>query len=311
MSKNMKSKKLTGNLMLLLAAVIWGTTFVAQSEGMDYMGPLTYQALRSILGGLFLIPLILIKDLFKKKKGSYSPPSRKTQKRTLFVGVLCGIILTVAALLQQYGIALGTTGDKAGFITALYIVLVPVFGLFLKKRVHPIIWIGVALAVLGLYFLCIQNNFTVLPCDLITLGCAVVFALHIITIDNLAAPLDGIRISCIQFFTSAVISGIAMFIFESPSFSAVMSGWFFVVYAGVLSSGVAYTLQILGQQRTEPCVASILMSMESLFAVLGTIVFTALTGSVQLPTAREWIGCALMFTAIILAQLPDIIKKKN
>lgn len=306
----MKSQKLIGNLMLLVAALLWGTTFVAQSEGMDHMGPLTYQAARSVLGGLFLIPVICIFDGIKRKKGTYTAPTRETKKKTLTAGIICGVILTVAALLQQYGIALGTTSDKAGFITALYIVLVPVFGLFLKKRVHPLVWISVAVAVLGLYFLCIQGGLTILPCDLVTLCCAAVFAIHIIAIDNLAAPLDGIRISCIQFFTSALLSGIAMFIFEEPTVSALLDGWITVVYAGILSSGVAYTLQILGQQRTEPSVASILMSLESLFAVLGTIVFTAFTGSVQLPTAREWIGCALMFTAIMLTQIPDLIKKK-
>ena len=297
--------------MLLLAALLWGTTFVAQSEGMDYMGPLTYQASRSVLGGLFLIPIIIFCDALKKKKGTYSAPSLKTKKKTLLVGVLCGIILTVAALLQQYGIFLGTTSDKAGFITALYIVLVPVYGLFLKKKAHPIIWVSVAVAVAGLYFLCIQGDLSVLPCDLVTLCCAVVFALHITVIDNLASPLDGVRISCIQFFTSAVISGIAMFIFEEPSVDAILSGWVSIVYAGILSSGVAYTLQILGQQRTDPAVASILMSLESLFAVLGTIVFTAITGTPQMPTAREWIGCVLMFSAIMLTQVPDLIHSKK
>ena len=297
--------------MLLIAAILWGTTFVAQSEGMEYVGPLTYQATRSVLGGLFLIPLILFMDLAKKKKGTFVAPSKETKKKTLLVGVLCGIVLTVAALLQQYGIALGTTSDKAGFITALYIVLVPVYGLFLKKKVHPIIWVSVGIAVFGLYFLCIQGDFSVLPCDLVTLGCAAVFALHIVVIDNLASPLDGVRISCIQFFTSAVISGIAMFIFEEPSFYAIMSGWVTIAYAGILSSGVAYTLQILGQQRTDPAVASILMSLESLFAVVGTIVFTVLLGAPKLPTVREWIGCALMFSAIMLTQLPDIIKSEK
>ncbi|MBQ2729845.1 MAG: DMT family transporter [Clostridia bacterium] len=306
-----KSQKLVGNIMLLIAALLWGTTFVAQSEGMDHMGPLTYQASRSVLGGAFLIPIILLMDLAKKKRGTYTPPSKATKMKTLTVGIICGVILTVAALLQQYGIALGTTSDKAGFITALYIVLVPVFGLFFRKRVHPLVWCSVAVAVFGLYFLCIQGDFSVLPCDLVTLMCAVVFALHIITIDNLAAPLDGVRISCIQFFTSALISGIAMFIFEEPSLSALFDGWISVAYAGILSSGVAYTLQILGQQRTEPCVASILMSLESLFAVLGTIAFTALLGPPDLPTAREWIGCGLMFFAIMLTQLPDVLKKKQ
>jgi len=297
--------------MLLLAALLWGTTFVAQSEGMDHMGPLTYQAARSVLGGIFLIPIILAGDGIKKKKGTFKAPDKKTNKKTLTVGIICGIVLTVAALLQQYGIALGTTSDKAGFITALYIVLVPVYGLFLKKKVHPIIWVSIGVAVFGLYFLCIQGDFSVLPCDLVTLACAVVFALHITVIDNLASPLDGVRISCIQFFTSAVISGIAMFIFEEPSIAALRDGWISVAYAGILSSGVAYTLQILGQQRTDPCVASILMSLESLFAVLGTIAFTAIVGEVQLPTAREWIGCALMFTAIMLTQVPDILKKST
>ena len=296
--------------MLLLAALFWGTTFVAQSEGMDHMGPLTYQAARSVLGGAFLIPVALGSDAIKKKKGTYSSPDQKTKKKTLIVGIICGVILTVSALLQQYGIALGTSSDKAGFITALYIVLVPIFGLFLKKKVHPVIWISIALAVGGLYFLCIQGDFTVLPCDIITLGCAFGFTFHIIAIDNLAAPLDGIRISCIQFFTSAVLAEIGMFIFEEPSFAAITNGWVSIAYAGILSSGVAFTLQILGQQRTEPAIASILMSLESLFAVLGTIVFTAILGAPKLPTTREWVGCALMFTAIMLTQLPDLIKKK-
>jgi len=291
--------------MLLIAALLWGTTFVAQSEGMDHMGPLTYQAARSVLGGVFLIPVILAMDTYKKRRGIYEKPSKETKKRTLVVGIICGVVLTVAALLQQYGIALGTTSDKAGFITALYIVLVPVYGIFLKKKVRPVIWVSVAVAVAGLYFLCIQGDFSVLPCDLVTLLCAVVFALHITVIDTLAAPLDGVRISCIQFFTSAVISGIAMFVFEKPDASALMDGWISVAYAGILSSGVAYTLQILGQQRTDPTVASILMSLESLFAVLGTIVFTAFVGEVHLPTIREWIGCALMFGAIMLTQLPE------
>lgn len=297
--------------MLLFAALFWGTTFVAQSEGMDHMGPLTYQAARSVLGGAFLIPVFLANDAIKKRKGTYEKPTKEIKKKTLIVGALCGVILTVAALLQQYGIALGTTSDKAGFITALYIVLVPLFGLFLKKKVHPVIWVSIALAVGGLYYLCIQGDFTILPCDVVTLGCAFGFTLHIVAIDNLAADLDGIRISCIQFFTSAILSGIGMLIFEESSFSAIADGWISIAYAGILSSGVAFTLQILGQQRTDPAVASILMSLESLFAVLGTIVFTAFLGDVQLPSAREWIGCALMFTAIMLTQVPDIIKAKK
>ena len=278
----MKSQKLIGNIMLLIAALLWGTTFVAQSEGMDHMGPLTYQAARSVLGGAFLIPVALAADAVKRKKGTYRAPDKKTKKKTFTVGVLCGVILTVAALLQQYGIALGTTSDKAGFITALYIVLVPLVGLFFKKKVHPVIRLSIALAVGGLYFLCIQGDLTVLPCDLMVLGCAFGFTFHIIAIDNLAAPLDGIRVSCIQFFTSAVLSGIGMFIFEEPSISAIANGWVSIAYAGILSSGVAFTLQILGQQRTDPAVASILMSLESLFAVLGTIVFTAFLGEVKL-----------------------------
>ncbi len=303
--------------MLLVAALLWGTTFVAQSEGMAYMGPLTYQASRSVLGGLFLVPILYFSTLFKKKHKLYEKPSRERKIKTLKVGVLCGCVLTVAALLQQYGIEMGTESSgelyagKAGFLTALYIILVPIFGLFLKKKVHPLVWSGVGVAVIGLYFLCVKGSFAVESCDIVTLSCAVVFALHIITIDSLAGELNGVMISCIQFFTSAVISGIGMFIFEEPSLSAIGDGWISVAYAGILSSGVAYTLQILGQQRTEPTIASILMSFESLFAVLGTIVFTALLGEAQLPSLREWIGCALMFLAIMLAQAPDFIAKRR
>ena len=300
----MKKSSVIGMVMLLVCSFIWGTSFVAQSEGMKLMEPFTFQVVRSLLGGAVLIPFIIVSGIIKKKNGSYTKPSKRVRRRTLFVGMGCGVILCVASCLQQFGMAMGTDGGKAGFITALYILIVPLLGLLLRKKVRPVMWGCIALGIVGLYLLCIHGGFTVEAGDGLVMICAVIFAVHIIVIDTFVPGLDGVRVSCIQFITSAVLSGICMFIFESPSWEQLSSGWFSLFYAGVMSCGIAYTLQILGQQRTEPTVASLLMSFESVFAVLGTIGFSFIMGEPQLPTAREWAGCALMFSAIILSQLP-------
>lgn len=290
--------------MLLACAIIWGTAFVAQSEAMDSMEPLTFQAMRSYLGGLVLLPLIAGVDITKKKAGIYRKPTPEERKKTFLVGVACGTVLCVASLFQQYGIAMGTSGGNAGFITALYILLVPVAGLvFFKKKVHPALWLCIGAALVGLWFICIKGDMTFAVSDIMVLICAFVFTAHIIVVDRFASGLDGIKVSCIQFFTSAVIATVGMLIFEKPSVSQLLDGWFPIVYAGVMSSGVAYTLQILGQQRTDPTVASLLMSLESVFAVLGTVAVSIIQGHPEYPTARELIGCALMFAAIIAAQL--------
>lgn len=302
----MKKTTAAGTVMLLVCAVIWGTAFVAQSEAMDSMGPLTFQAMRSYLGGLVLLPLIALMDAAKKKIGIKKERSREEKKKTLRVGVICGVILCVASLFQQYGIALGTSGGNAGFITALYILLVPVAGMiFFRKKVHPLLWACIAAALLGLWFICIKSRAEISfrLSDILVLICAFVFTAHIVTVDRLAGGLDGVRVSCIQFFTSALIATAGMFIFESPDISQLLDGWFPIVYAGVMSSGVAYTLQILGQQNCEPTLASLLMSLESVFAVLGTVAVSIIAGHPEYPTARELTGCIIMFAAIVAAQL--------
>ncbi len=297
--------------MLLVCAFIWGTAFVAQSTAMDHMQPLTFQAARSVLGGAVLIPFIAVRDGIKKKQGTFEALGKKRKIRTLWVGIVCGAILFTASTLQQYGMALGTTSGNSGFITALYIIFVPVIGVLMKKKVSPVIWACVALAIAGLWLICVKDGLTVGIGDALTLGCAVVFAFHIIAVDALVPGIDGVTVSCIQFFTAAIIAAVGMLIFEAPSLSMIRDGIWSILYAGVLSSGVAYTLQIVGQQYSDPTVASLTMSFESVFAVLGTIAFTALTGEAVLPTSREWIGCALMFTAIIISQLPtDRVREK-
>ncbi len=290
--------KAAGNIMLLLTAIIWGCSFVAQSEAMDYMGPLTFQAARSFVGSAVLVPVLLLAGRGKKK---YHVPGQEDsgRKKLFFAGTLCGVVMFAAAMLQQYGIALGTSGGKAGFITATYILLVPLFGLFRGKKVALRIWICVFVALCGLYLLCITGSFVFAPSDGIVLLGAVFWALHILVIDHMAPGLDGIGLSCIQFFVSGVLAAAGMFMFEAPSWQQILDGWVTIAYVGILSSGVAYTLQILGQQRTAPAIASLLMSFESVFAVLGGIVVLH-----QIPTAREWAGCALMFAAIVCAQIP-------
>ena len=284
--------------MLLLTALIWGCAFVAQSEGMQYMGPYTFQCARSILGGLVLLPVIALTDGFKKRSGAYEKPTAQTRRATLSGGVLCGILLGAASCLQQAGIVYTTPG-KAGFVTALYILMVPLLGVFLKRRIPAKIWGCVAIAVAGLYLLCMNGGFYLSRGDTLVFLCAVVFAIHILAVDHAAKKVDGVRLACIQFFVAGLLSGVLMLLFETPTLGGLAVGWLPVSYAGVLSCGVAYTLQILGQKYTPPTVASLLMSLESVFAVLAGI---AVLG--QVPTLRESAGCILMFAAIIFAQLP-------
>ncbi len=294
----MKKTKLLANLGLLLAAFIWGSTFVAQSAGADLVETFTYQSVRSFIGGIVLLPVIFIIDRSAKKKPDYIPPTKKDKKTLYIGGIICGIVLTVAACLQQYGIGFTTVG-KSGFITALYVVFVPIAGLIFKKRPRPIIWACVALAALGMYLLCMTERLSLSLGDTFVLLCAFCFTAHIMVIDHFTALCDPVKMSCIQFFTSGIISGILMLIFEKPDINTILSAWLPICYAGVLSSGVAYTLQVVCQKHTEPTVASLLMSLESVFAVLsGAVVLK------EIPTLREAVGCLIMFAAIILAQIP-------
>ncbi len=285
-------------LMLILTAFIWGTAFVAQSMGMDYLGPFTFNGVRSIIGGIALLPCIA---LLNKMNGA-SGKSEESRKDLIVGGSACGILLFAASSLQQVGIQY-TTAGKAGFITAFYIVIVPVLGIFLKKKIGWKVWVAVVLALAGLYFLCITEEFAVGKGDILIFLCALVFSLHILVIDYFAPRADGVKMYCIQFFVCGLVSLPFMLVLETPRIGAMLDGIIPLLYAGVLSCGVAYTLQIVGQKNVNPAVASLILSLESCFSVLaGWLVLG------ERLSVREASGCALMFVAIILAQLPD--KKK-
>lgn len=297
----MKTGQMKNSLLLLLTAFIWGVAFVAQSVGGDAVGCFTFNGVRSLIGGIVLIPVIIFLDDRKKKElGTENFTEQKGDKKTLITGgICCGIMLCIASNFQQFGISFTTVG-KAGFITAMYILIVPILGLFMKKKVGVKVWAGVVLAVIGLYMLCMTSErFSLSKGDFLVLICAFFFSLHILIIDHFSPKCDGVRLSCIQFFVCGFLSMITAFIFEAPSFGAILSGWLPILYAGVLSCGVAYTLQIIGQKNMDPTVASLILSLESVFSVLAGWVILNQTLSV-----RELLGCALMFLAIILAQLP-------
>ena len=298
----MKKTKVKSPLLLFLAAVIWGVAFVAQSVGMEYVGPFTFNAVRSIIGGMVLIPCIFLRDRLKKEddKRECSPEEKKKSRRTLLIGgICCGLCLCVASNLQQIGIGYTTVG-KAGFITAMYIIIVPVLGIFMKKKIGIQIWISVVMGVIGLYLLCMTESFSLSKGDAYVLLCALVFSFHILTIDHFSPLVDGVKMSCIQFLVSGVLSGIMMFLFEKPQIGGILAAWLPILYAGVMSCGVAYTLQIVGQRDMNPTVASLILSLESVVSVLAGWVILG-----QKLSVKELLGCVIMFGAIILAQLPE------
>lgn len=298
----MKKTQIRNSLILLLTAVIWGIAFVAQSVGMDYVGPFTFTSVRSFIGGLVLLPCIALlnRGSGQMKQNSESEQEKKEGRRQLILGgICCGLALCFASCFQQIGIQYTTVG-KAGFITAFYIVLVPVLGIFLGKRCGLLIWVSVALALAGLYFLCITEGLSIGRGDILVFICALLFAVHILVIDHFAQLVDGVKMSCIQFFVCGIVSGIGMLLFESPSLSAILTAWKPILYAGALSSGAGYTLQIVGQKGMNPTVASLILSLESVISVLAGLLLLHQTLS-----GREALGCVLMFAAIILAQLPQ------
>ena len=285
---------------LLLTAFIWGVAFVAQSVGMDYIGPFTFNCARSLIGGLVLIPLILfLRKRDKSKKNEIEEKAYK--KNTVLGGICCGIFLCAASCFQQFGIMYTTVG-KAGFITALYIV--PILGIFIGKKIAPIVWGSSVIAVIGFYMLSISGQVSISKGDILVLICAVLFSFHILVIDYFSPKGDGVTISCIQFLTSGVICGILMLIFENPNLSDILAAYLPILYAGVMSCGVAYTLQIVGKKNMDPTVASLILSLESVFSVLAGWVILG-----QSLTGRELIGCSLVFAAVILAQLPQKTEK--
>lgn len=302
----MKKTNVKSPLLLFLAAVIWGIAFVAQSVGMEYVGPFTFNAVRSIIGGLVLIPCIFLLDRLKtgEKEELLTAEEKKQSNRTLLLGgICCGVCLCIASNLQQIGISYTTVG-KAGFITAMYIIIVPVFGIFMKKKIGIQVWVSVVMGVTGLYLLCMRESFSLGKGDAYVLLCALVFSFHILTIDHFSPLVDGVKMSCIQFLVSGILSGIMMFLFEKPEMGAILSAWMPILYAGVMSCAVAYTLQIVGQKDMDPTVASLILSLESVVSVLAGWVILG-----QKLSRKELFGCVIMFGAIILAQLPE--KKKN
>ncbi len=301
----MKHNQVRQVVFPILAAFIWGTAFVAQDMCADSIGTFTFNATRYFIAVLALLVVILIKDGLAKDKPSLSPIQKKAANKQLWLGGLCcGTALAVASNFQQAGMVAGTDSGKAGFLTALYVVLVPLFGLFFKRKVNLSTWIAVVLSVVALYLLCIKGEFSLAPGDLLILVCAVCFAVHILVIDHFTAYCDGVKLSCIQFLFAGIISAICMFIFETVDFAAIWSCTLPLLYVGIFSCGVGYTLQILAQKDSNPTVVTILLSLESVFAVIaGAIILK------QQMSVREYIGCAVMFAAVILAQIEFPSKK--
>ena len=311
MEKSSKTE-IKSALILFITAIVWGCAFVAQSVGGELVGPYTYNFIRYLIGGMVLIPVIIFRD---KKSISHKPVTKKEKKDLLTAGLICGIILCVATNLQQVSFTLGSTAGNAGFLTACYIIIVPIIGIFFHKKVGLNIVISVIIAVVGLYLLCIDGPLKFSAADTCLLLCALAFSFHIITIDNFGNRVDGVRLSSMQFFIAGLLSFIPMIIWDmhmdiTLSFGI---GRFFmdyhslipILYGGIMSCGVAYTCQIIGQKGLNPSVASLIMSLESVFSVLAGLVILG-----ELLTLKETIGCLLLFAAVVLAQI-NIFKKKE
>lgn len=319
------SKQLKSDIMLLITAIIWGSAFVAQKAG-TVLGPFTYNGLRYIIGGIVLIPVIIVFSRTGAQKGKVTGGAkagigdstgkcdnsgmgiieRFIDKQTLIGGLACGVVLCIASSLQQMGIYFDTDAGKAGFITSLYIVIVPLLGMLFGKKVRPSIWVCVCMGIIGFYMLTMagkSGSFGFKSGDLFVLLCAFCFACHIMVIDHFAPKCDGVKMSCVQFFVTGIISMILMAIFETPVLADIIDCWLPILYCGVLSCGVAYTLQILAQQNAEPTAATLIMSLESVFAVL----FGVLLAGERL-TLIEGLGCIVIFIAVVTPQLQG--KKK-
>lgn len=292
------NRKMRANALLLLTAMIWGGGLVSQVGGMDYVGPITFQGLRSMLAAAVLIPTVLVMN---RGKGSlFAPEKKEENKKVLLGGICCGLAFFVSCILQQIGCVF-TTAGKVGFITTLYVVIVPVFSLLLGKKVRPVMWLCVLLGVCGLYLLSMPNGFgSVSRGDFFVILCAVAFSIHILTCDHFAADNDGVKLSLIQFLTAGTLGCVAMFIFETPTISDIIRGAVPIVYAGAISGGIGYTLQMVAQRDAEPTVASLLMSLEAVFgAIFGVLLLH------EVMSGREIIGCCAIFAAVVISNIPE------
>lgn len=293
------NKRIISNILLLVTALIWGSSFVAQKAG-TVLEPFTYNGIRTLVGGISLVPVILI--LSKAGKGKTAEAVPKDKKSFIIGGIVCGTFLAIASTLQQFGMYFDADAGKAGFITALYIMIVPILGMFLGKRVRPLVWFCVLLGACGFYLLTIAGKgvgLTIEKGDLFILLCAVLFSCHILAIDHFSPKCDGVKLSCLQFFVAGGLCFIMMLVFESPSLSQILECWFPIIYAGVFSCGIAYTLQVVAQKNAEPTAASLILSLESVFAVISGAILLG-----ERMTGYEILGCIVIFVAVILAQLP-------
>ncbi len=296
----MDRKSLRGSL-LLLGSVIWGAAFVAQRVGMDHMGPYTFNGIRMLLAWLVMVPVTLVFEGKARQKPDWQTPDHKEQR---LAGVLCGALLFIATSLQQMGLVT-TTAGKAGFITALYVVLVPVAAwLLFRKNPGKIIWLAVIIAVAALWLLCMPagGGFRLQGGDLLVLGCAVCFTFQILCVDHYAPRVSGVRLARDEFLVTGGLSMLIALATETITWEGVREARIPILYAGVMSGAVGYTLQVLGQRDTDPTVASILMCLEAVFATLTGVIILG-----ERMTPREFAGCVLMFSAVILAQLSPVI----
>lgn len=313
----MTSYTLRQSFILFLTAVIWGVAFVAQSAGMEYLGPFTYNGARSVLGGLVLLPCIALLDRVQGKETGDSEEDRTGEadinkknggkgidRQLLAGGMCCGLVLFAASNFQQFGIQYTTVG-KAGFITAMYILIVPLLGLLVHKKVGLQVWVGVLFGVAGLYLLCMKDSIRLEKGDALVLICAFIFSLHILVIDHFSQKVDGVKMSCIQFWVCGILSFLCSLIFESPDLHSICAAWMPVCYGGIMSCGVAYTLQIIGQKGMNPTVASLILSLESVVAAVAGFLILG-----QAMSRRELFGCLMMVLAISFAQLPDRKRQK-
>lgn len=291
----MNNKRLIANLLLILTAAIWGFAFVAQRVGSQFVGAFTFNGIRFALGALSLVPLIIFLD--KRKENSEESTEKPNLKATLLPGILVGLILYAGATLQQVGLFYTTVGS-ASFITGLYMVFVPIIGIFLKHKIGKNSWVGVILAIIGLYLLSINENFSISYGDLLEVIGAIFWAVHILAIDNFTKRIDPLKLSFMQFATCSILSLITAFIFEDITISGISSAFIPILYGGLLSVGVAYTLQVVAQKDAKPSHAAIILSMESVFGAIGGAVLLG-----ESMSGRGYLGCALILAGILVSQI--------
>lgn len=294
------NRNLKGSLILLLTAIIWGSSFVSQKVGVETVGPMTFIGLRTLLGSIVLLPVIFVMD-----KGKPAEKVMRFSNKTLLSGGLaCGIFLCIASTLQTFGMKYIDAG-KSGFLTSLYMIFVPIIGIFMGKKLSLKTVISVFLALIGMYLLCMNNGFSSIGIgDILVLLCAVFFSFHIMVIDYFSPKVDGVKLSCLQFFIAGAIASIGMLIIEKPTLNDIIISILPIAYSGIMSCGVAYTLQIIGQKYAEPTIATLIMSLESVFAALSGWLFLN-----ELMTTREFFGCLIVFIAVIYIQLPSLKKQ--